>query len=100
MKGQPETWIARLPASRWLSRYDRRTFENDAIAAVIVTLMLVPQSMAYAILAGMPPQTGLYASMLPLIAYAVAWAFLEKFGGDSLAEVRRNYEGYVRSLDA
>lgn len=35
-----------------------------------------------------------------LIAYAVAWAFLEKFGGDSLAEVRRNYEGYVRSLDA
>ncbi len=35
-----------------------------------------------------------------LVAYAVAWAFLEKFGGDSLAEVRRNYEGYVRSLSA
>jgi chorismate synthase len=34
-----------------------------------------------------------------LVAYAVAWAFLEKFGGDSLAEVRRNYEGYVRSLE-
>lgn len=63
--------VHRLPAMRWLARYDRRTFENDAIAAVIVTLMLVPQSMAYAILAGMPPQAGLYASMLPLVAYAV-----------------------------
>ncbi len=69
MKERPDAWH-RLPAHRWLSHYDRRTFENDAIAAVIVTLMLVPQSMAYAILAGMPPQTGLYASMLPLIAYA------------------------------
>ncbi len=34
------------------------------------------------------------------IAYAVAWAFLEKFGGDSLIEIRRNYEGYIRSLEA
>jgi SulP family sulfate permease len=38
---------------------------------VIVTIMLIPQSLAYAMLAGMPPEAGLYASILPIIAYAV-----------------------------
>ncbi|MCB1461980.1 MAG: sulfate permease [Nitratireductor sp.] len=44
---------------------------NDLIAALIVTIMLIPQSLAYALLAGLPPQVGLYASILPLIAYGL-----------------------------
>lgn len=41
------------------------------MAAIIVTIMLIPQSLAYAMLAGLPPATGLYASILPLLAYAL-----------------------------
>jgi SulP family sulfate permease len=44
---------------------------DDTVAAVIVTIMLIPQSLAYAMLAGLPPEVGLYASILPLIAYAL-----------------------------
>ena len=60
-----------LPILQWASRYDGATLTNDLVAAVIVTIMLVPQSLAYALLAGLPPQVGLYASILPLVAYAV-----------------------------
>ncbi|MGF1607245.1 MAG: SulP family inorganic anion transporter [Rhodothalassiaceae bacterium] len=60
-----------LPILDWGRRYDGGTFANDLMAAVIVTIMLIPQSLAYALLAGLPPQVGLYASILPLIAYAV-----------------------------
>ena len=44
-----------LPALGWLRRYDRDTLQSDALAAVIVTIMLIPQSLAYALLAGLPP---------------------------------------------
>src|SRR3546814_4627909 len=44
---------------------------NDLVAAIIVTIMLIPQSLAYALLAGLPPVVGLYASILPLVAYAI-----------------------------
>nr|WP_198683805.1 SulP family inorganic anion transporter [Peristeroidobacter agariperforans] len=54
----------------WLRGYDRSTLTGDLFAALIVTLMLIPQSLAYAMLAGLPPQIGLYASIAPLIAYA------------------------------
>ena len=60
-----------IPAVDWLSRYDRSQFSNDLLASIIVTIMLIPQSLAYAMLAGLPPQMGLYASILPLVAYAV-----------------------------
>lgn len=60
-----------LPILDWGRRYDRRTAADDALAALIVTIMLVPQSLAYAMLAGLPPHVGLYASMLPLVAYAL-----------------------------
>lgn len=58
-----------FPILEWGRRYDRATLTNDLIAAIVVTVMLVPQSLAYAMLAGLPPQIGLYASMLPLVAY-------------------------------
>ena len=60
-----------LPILDWGRRYKGETFINDGIAAVIVTIMLIPQSLAYALLAGLPPQVGLYASILPLVAYAI-----------------------------
>ena len=60
-----------LPASDWLATYNRELAAGDVLAAIIVTILLVPQGLAYAMLAGMPPETGLYASILPLILYAL-----------------------------
>ena len=51
--------------------YNRKLFKQDASAALIVSLLLIPQSLAYALLAGLPLQAGLYASILPPIAYAL-----------------------------
>ena len=61
-----------LPILDWgADAYDRKTLTSDLVAAVIVTIMLIPQSLAYALLAGLPPEIGLYASILPLVAYAL-----------------------------
>ncbi|WP_417249096.1 SulP family inorganic anion transporter [Celeribacter sp.] len=60
-----------LPILEWGAKYNKDTFTNDGIAALIVTVMLIPQSLAYALLAGLPAQMGLYASILPLVAYAI-----------------------------
>jgi len=50
--------------------YARGALRDDALAAGIVTVLMIPQSLAYALLAGLPPQVGVYASLLPLLAYA------------------------------
>ena len=60
-----------FPILDWGRRYDGEALSSDMMAAVIVTIMLIPQSLAYALLAGLPPQAGLYASILPLVAYAI-----------------------------
>jgi SulP family sulfate permease len=60
-----------LPILTWGAEYSRKTFTNDLLVAAIVTVMLIPQSLAYALLAGLPPQIGLYASMAPLVLYAI-----------------------------
>lgn len=60
-----------LPILEWGRAYDRHAFLSDGMAAVIVTIMLIPQSLAYAMLAGLPPVIGLYASILPLVVYAL-----------------------------
>ena len=60
------TW---LPA--WLRAYRPAWLAGDLTAGVIVTVMLIPQSLAYALLAGLPPEVGLYASILPIVAYAL-----------------------------
>lgn len=49
----------------------RGAVRDDLVAAAIVSVLLIPQSLAYALLAGLPPQVGLYASVLPLVAYAI-----------------------------
>ena len=60
-----------LPILEWGRGYTRATLSNDLIAAVIVTIMLIPQSLAYALLAGLPPEAGIYASIVPILFYAV-----------------------------
>lgn len=60
-----------LPAAGWLREYGRDDLLGDLVAGLIVAIMLVPQGMAYALLAGLPPQVGLYASILPLILYGL-----------------------------
>ena len=57
-----------LPA--WIVRYPRRLLADDLTAGLIVAVLALPQSLAYALLAGLPPQAGLYVSILPVIAYA------------------------------
>ncbi|MDK8874939.1 sulfate permease [Paracoccus sp. SSJ] len=63
--------IHRLPLLQWARGYGGAVLGADLLAAVIVTIMLIPQSLAYAMLANLPPEVGLYASILPLVAYAV-----------------------------
>ena len=60
-----------LPILSWGKDYNRTTLSNDLVAAVIVTIMLIPQSLAYALLAGLPPEAGLYASIAPIILYTI-----------------------------
>jgi SulP family sulfate permease len=60
-----------LPVLEWGRSYGLSTFTDDRLAAAIVTVMLVPQSLAYAMLAGLTPELGLYASILPLVVYAL-----------------------------
>jgi len=64
--------IARfVPIVEQIQGYNSEKLSRDLIAAVVVTIMLIPQSLAYAMLAGLPPEVGLYASILPLLAYAI-----------------------------
>lgn len=60
-----------LPVLDWGRHYNRDALTSDLMAALIVTVMLIPQSLAYALLAGLPAEVGLYASILPLLAYAL-----------------------------
>ena len=52
----------------WLRHYPRQHLAADLAAGIIVTILVIPQSLAYALLAGLPPQAGLYISILPVIA--------------------------------
>lgn len=60
-----------FPILEWGRTYNRSVLTSDLMAAVIVTIMLIPQSLAYALLAGLPPVVGLYASIMPLVLYAI-----------------------------
>jgi len=60
-----------IPAAAWLRSYQGRDVKGDITAGVIVAIMLVPQGMAYAMLAGLPPVVGLYAATLPVFVYAL-----------------------------
>ena len=60
-----------LPILTWAPRYERRDFRSDLAAGLTVGAMLVPQAMAYALLAGLPPEVGLYAATIPVVVYAL-----------------------------
>ena len=60
-----------MPIFEWGVHYDKPTLVRDLVAAAIVTIMLIPQSLAYALLAGLPAEVGLYASVAPLVLYAI-----------------------------
>lgn len=59
-----------LPAPRWARNYQRGNVRPDLVAGLTVAVLLIPQSMAYAALAGMPPEAGLYSSIVALLVYA------------------------------
>ncbi len=70
------------PLSRFahLGHYGQSALRDDVLAAFIVAVLLIPQSLAYALLAGLPPEVGIYASLLPMLAYAL-------LGSSSLSSV-------------
>lgn len=71
VQNRPPSGLATfIPAWSWLSLYNGKKFKADALSALIVIALLVPQGMAYAIVAGLPPIMGLYASIIPMIVYA------------------------------
>ncbi len=64
--------LARLiPGLVWMRTYERRNLSADISAGFILTVMLVPQSMAFALLAGLPASSGLYAATIPAFVYAL-----------------------------
>jgi sulfate permease, SulP family len=60
-----------FPVLQWARSYNGVALSGDLMAALILTIMLIPQSLAYALLAGLPPEVGLYASIAPIILYAI-----------------------------
>ncbi|WP_090415381.1 SulP family inorganic anion transporter [Nitrosomonas halophila] len=60
-----------IPLLPWLLHYDQANLRGDISAGLTVGVMLIPQGMAYAMLAGLPPIYGLYASLVPLLLYAL-----------------------------
>jgi len=60
-----------LPILTWAPQYDRTNLRSDIAAGITVGAMLVPQAMAYALLAGLPPEVGLYAATVPVVIYAL-----------------------------
>lgn len=66
------SWLSRsLPILSWLPRYRAHMLRGDVSAGLVTAVMLIPQGMAYAMLAGLPPIIGLYASTVPLVVYAL-----------------------------
>jgi SulP family sulfate permease len=66
-----KNYLPALPILDWGRSYRQETFVSDLMAALLVTVMLIPQSLAYALLAGLPAEVGLYASVAPLVLYAI-----------------------------
>ena len=65
-------WLMqRLPFLLWMRHYNRSDLPSDVVAGLTVAAMLIPQSMAYALLAGLPPIVGLYTGILPVLVYGL-----------------------------
>ena len=68
---QAKTWARFLPILGWLPNYERAWLRTDLIAGLTVVALLIPEGMAYAQIAGMPPQTAFYAAPIGLLAFAI-----------------------------
>src|SRR5262245_48190834 len=66
----PSGWKRWVPGLQTLSQYDASWLRHDIVAGLVVTTMLVPVGIAYAEASGLPGITGLYATIVPLLAYA------------------------------
>ena len=71
MSSKRPLWLRAVPALGWLRSYQRADFRGDLVGGLTTAVMLIPQGMAYAMLAGLPPIVGLYASVVPLAVYAL-----------------------------
>ncbi|MGM0586855.1 MAG: SulP family inorganic anion transporter [Bacteroidota bacterium] len=72
MQQEEKNWVQRLvPITDWIRGYNPDLLKNDLSAGLTVGVMLIPQGMAYAFIAGLPAIYGLYASIVPLIIYAI-----------------------------
>lgn len=60
-----------FPGLNWLQGYQRDSFKNDLFSGLVIAVMLIPQGMGYAVVAGLPPEYGLYACIFPPIIYAL-----------------------------
>ena len=64
-------WPSYIPLAPALRTYSREDFNHDLVAGLIVGMVTIPQAVAYAFLAGVPPQAGLYACLVPMVLYAI-----------------------------
>src|SRR4051794_34708836 len=64
-------WLRHLPAARWLTHYEARWVRADIIAGVTLAAYAIPVSLAYAALAGLPPEVGIYGYLLGGLGYAL-----------------------------
>jgi high affinity sulfate transporter 1 len=71
LQAKGSVWVRWLPGLNTLRRYERSWLKNDLIAGLVMTAMLVPVGIAYAQASGLPGINGLYATIVPLLAYAV-----------------------------
>ena len=60
-----------LPGLLWLENYNQSLFTRDLSSGIVIAFMLIPQGMGYAMVAGLPPETGLYACIIPPVIYAL-----------------------------
>jgi sulfate permease, SulP family len=70
-KSQPNFLLRHLPILSWLPKYQRTWLRTDLIAGLTVVALLIPEGMAYAQIAGVPPQTAFYAAPIGLLAFAI-----------------------------
>jgi SulP family sulfate permease len=71
LAGHVRAWGRRLPLARSLEGYGRQELSTDVAAGLTVGVVLIPQGMAYALIAGLPPVYGLYAAVVPMAVYAL-----------------------------
>ena len=83
-----------VPILAWLPEYNRAHLVPDALAALTVWALLVPEAMAYATIAGVPPEAGLYAAILPLFLYAIFGTSRQLFTGPSSTVAILSADGF------